>query len=107
MRKLALAAAVVLLASVAHADSGDSTSYVYTGNQLSNSGNPNTLLSPSGQYVPGLPSCTCSITGEMTFAQALDLPTDIETVTGIPTPIRSRWMASRSISLTPRSLSSF
>jgi len=48
MRKLALAAAVVLLASVAHADSGDSTSYVYTGNQLSNSGNPNTLLRQAG-----------------------------------------------------------
>jgi hypothetical protein len=85
MRKVAIAAAVVFLASVAQADSGDSTSYLYTGNQLSNSGNPNTLLSPSGQYVPGLPSCTCSITGELTFAQALDLPTDIETVTGVPT----------------------
>lgn len=62
---------VLLLAGIAHADS---TTYTYVGNPLDD---PGTWVNQ--------PSCTCNVSGEMTFAEPLDLPADIETVTGTPT----------------------
>jgi hypothetical protein len=69
-----VAVAALLFAGVAQADS---TSYSYTGNTLNNSG-LGAMLDPDG------PVCNCSISGELTFAKPLDLPTDIQTVTGTP-----------------------
>jgi hypothetical protein len=70
--KLALAAAALLaLAPLAKADS---TTYVYQGNTLDQPGN-----------LVGQTLCDCAISGELTFAAPLALPTDIETVTGTPT----------------------
>jgi hypothetical protein len=66
--------AVLFLASVVHADSDDATIYNYTGNELNQ----------PGSWV-NQPLCSCNITGEMTFAQPLNLPTDIEDTTGTPT----------------------
>jgi len=75
MKRVLLAVAVLLFwAGFARADSGDSYVYSYVGNPLDN----------AGSWV-NQASCTCNITGEMTFAQPLNLPTDIETVTGVPT----------------------
>jgi hypothetical protein len=63
--------ALLFFAGAAHADS---TSYSYVGNPLNSPGSwVNQTL------------CTCNITGEMTFAQPLDLPTDIQDTTGAPT----------------------
>jgi hypothetical protein len=70
--------ALLFFAGAAHADSNDSTTYNYTGNTLNNSG-LGSMLDPDA------PQCQCNITGEMTFAQPLNLPTDIESVTGTPT----------------------
>jgi hypothetical protein len=72
-----VAVAALLFAGAARADGTDSTIYTYTGNTLNNSG-PGSLVDPSG------PVCQCNITGELTFAVALDLPEDIQTVTGTP-----------------------
>jgi hypothetical protein len=72
MKPFLAIAALALFAIPAHAD--DTTVYTYTGNDLNQPGN---LVNP--------PQCACNITGQMTFAQPLDLPTDIETVTGTPT----------------------
>jgi hypothetical protein len=69
---LAVLAFAVLLPS-ARADSGDSTIYTFTGGALSNSGNPSGLL-PNGEWRTDVNSCTCSMTGEFTFASPLDLP---------------------------------
>jgi hypothetical protein len=75
MKRVLLAVAVLLFwASFAKADSGDSTVYTYTGNPLDD---PGTFINQ--------PTCTCNITGELTFAQPLDLPTNIDQVTGTPT----------------------
>jgi hypothetical protein len=63
--------ALLFFAGAAHADS---TTYSYVGNPLDSPGSwVNQTL------------CTCNITGEMTFAQPLDLPTDIQDTTGTPT----------------------
>src|ERR1700733_3403836 len=66
--------ALLAIGGVARADSTDSTIYTYTGNSLDQPGDYNNL-----------PECTCNITGEMTFAAPLELPsTVIEGVGGVP-----------------------
>ena len=69
MKPFLALAALALCAIPAHADA----TYTYQGNPLDD----------PGSY-PNQPSCTCSISGQMTFAQPLALPTDIETVSGTP-----------------------
>jgi hypothetical protein len=69
--KLAAAFAVLFLASIAHADSGDPTLvYSYAGNQLLNN-------SPLFQ-APGVPPCTCAIDGWFSVAgSGLQNPVDV------------------------------
>jgi hypothetical protein len=76
MKRVLLAVAVLLFwASFAKADSGDSTVYTYTGNELNQPGR-----------LVNAPQCACSISGEMTFAEPLDFPSiAIEGVSGTPT----------------------
>jgi hypothetical protein len=70
MKTLLAVSLLALLAIPTHADS-ESTTYTYTGNTLNNSG-------LGSQLDPDAPVCQCNITGELTFAQPLNLPTDIQ-----------------------------
>jgi hypothetical protein len=63
----------LVLSAPLYADS-DSTVYNYAGNELNQ----------PGSWV-NQPLCACNIMGEMTFAQPLNLPTDIQDTTGTPT----------------------
>jgi hypothetical protein len=78
MKTLLAVSLLALLAIPTHADSSDSTIYTYVGNTLNNSGR-------GSQLDPDAPTCQCNITGELTFAQPLNLPTDIQDTTGTPT----------------------
>jgi hypothetical protein len=77
-RTLTLVAALFLFSLPVMADS---TTYTYTGNPLSNSGNPNTSM-PGGVWQIGLPPCGCSIDGYATFAEPLVLPSNDSESTG-------------------------
>jgi PEP-CTERM motif len=71
--------AILAIAPCLKADSGDSTIYIFTGDPLTNSTNPSGLL-PNGEWRTDVGSCTCNITGELTFSSPLDLPTGILTL---------------------------
>jgi hypothetical protein len=79
MKRVALVIlAILAIAPCLKADS-DSTIYVFTGDPLTNSTNPSGLL-PNGEWRTDVGSCTCNITGEMTFSSPLNLPTGILTL---------------------------